>query len=83
MKKFKCWLKEVTNCAAGSGVRGFGDVSGNPAGDISSYAATNAQMPPAAQPMVDQHLALHNNTDALVNFDDKKNGLVSKNKVRK
>lgn len=43
MKSFKDFINEdgPANCSAGSGVRGFGDVSGQPAGNISNYAAIN------------------------------------------
>lgn len=57
--RFKNWLMESTNASAGAGIRGFGDVSGQPAGDISNYAATNASTPPQAQGMVDQHNSMH------------------------
>ena len=59
MKSFKSWLNEVANCSAGLGVRGLGDVSGTPGGDISSYASQNASAPPVAQSMVDAHNAMH------------------------
>lgn len=64
MKSFKQWIVENTpsNVSAGIGIRGLGDVTGNPTGDISAYAAANAATPPAAQAMVDQHNALHNGT---------------------
>lgn len=44
MKKFKLWIIEdgPTNISAGTGVRGLGDVSGQPGGSISNYAAANA-----------------------------------------
>lgn len=44
IKTFASWLSEdaPTNVSAGEGVRGFGDVSGQPAGSISNYAAANA-----------------------------------------
>ena len=59
--RFKTWLFEGTpaNVSSGSGVRGFGDVSGMPAGDISNYAAANASAPPAAGDMVNQHNSMH------------------------
>lgn len=42
MKSFKDFISESpANCSAGSGVRGFGDVSGQPAGNISNYAIAN------------------------------------------
>lgn len=59
MKKFKRWLTEITNCSAGPGIRGMGDVSGTPGGDITNYAAQNASAPPVAQAMVDAHNAMH------------------------
>lgn len=60
MKTFKEFLEETpANVSAGTGVRGFGDVSGNPTGDITNYAAANASAPPVAAAMVDQHNALH------------------------
>ena len=59
MKTFRAWLTEVTNTVVGTGVRGLGDVTGTPAGDITNYAAYNASQPPAAQSMVDQHNAMH------------------------
>lgn len=45
MKKFSQWVSESApaNVSAGLGVRGLGDVSGQPAGDISNYAAANAE----------------------------------------
>lgn len=44
IKTFTSWLSEdaPTNVSAGTGVRGFGDVSGQPAGSISNYAAANS-----------------------------------------
>lgn len=59
MKTFKAWLTEITNTVVGTGVRGLGDVTGTPAGDITNYAAHNAAQPPVAQSMVDQHNAMH------------------------
>lgn len=48
MKKFCEWLKEEgpSNVSAGLGVRGLGDVTGTPGGDISNYAASNAAEAP-------------------------------------
>lgn len=65
MKTFKEYLKEVANVSTGLGVRGLGDVSGVPAGDISNYAASNAVAPPVAQNMIDQHNAMHNSISAV------------------
>lgn len=79
MKPFKNWLNEVTNTSSGSGVRGLGDVSGSPSGDITSYAAANASTPPQAQDMVDQHNGMH--TDSLkagIDADTKDNILKKK-----
>lgn len=79
MRTFRAWVNESTNCSAGSGIRGFGDVSGQPAGDITNYAAANAQTPAQAQGLVDQHNAMH--TDALkagVDADTKDNVLKKK-----
>lgn len=44
IKNFSSWLSESapTNVSAGTGVRGLGDVTGQPAGSISNYAAANA-----------------------------------------
>lgn len=61
--RFKTWLMEVANVSAGAGVRGFGDVTGQPAGDISNYAAANASTPAPAADIVNQHNAMH--VDAL------------------
>lgn len=79
MKPFKNWLNEVANMSSGLGVRGLGDVSGSPTGDISAYAAANAATPPASQDMVDQHNGMH--TDALkagIDADTKDNILKKK-----
>lgn len=81
MKSFREYLEELTNVSAGLGVRGLGDVSGVPAGDISNYAAQNATAPPVAQGMVDQHNAMH--TDALkagIDADTKDNILKPRKK---
>lgn len=59
MKTFRAWLAEVTNTVVGQGVRGLGDVTGTPAGDITNYAAYNASQPPVAQTLVDQHNNMH------------------------
>ena len=59
MKSFKAWLTEITNTVVGPGIRGLGDVTGMPAGDITNYAAHNAAQPPIAQSIVDQHNAMH------------------------
>lgn len=44
IRRFKSWLFEdaPTNMSVGTGVRGLGDVTGQPAGSISNYAAANA-----------------------------------------
>lgn len=44
MKKFSQWVSESApaNVSAGLGVRGLGDVTGQPAGNITNYAAANA-----------------------------------------
>jgi hypothetical protein len=46
MKPFKQWLTEITNGTAGIAVRGLGNVTGDPAGSISAYAARNAAEAP-------------------------------------
>lgn len=63
--RFKTWLFEnaPTNVSVGAGIRGLGDVSGQPAGDISNYAAANASTPAPAADIVNQHNAMH--VDAL------------------
>ena len=79
MKSFRTWIEEATNCSAGIGVRGLGDVTGEPKGDISAYAAANASSPAPTQDMVDQHNGLH--TDALkagIEADTKDNILKKK-----
>lgn len=48
MKSFKQWLVETSpaNVSVGLGIRGLGDVTGTPGGDISNYAAANAAEAP-------------------------------------
>lgn len=60
--KFKKWIFEAapTNHSVGPGVRGLGDVSGQPAGDISNYAAANAiESADTAKDLLKQHTAAH------------------------
>jgi hypothetical protein len=67
MKTFKNWLKEdgpANGIGSGGGIRGLGNVTGDPGGGISNYAAQNAAAPPAAQALIDQHNAMVN-TDAV------------------
>lgn len=81
MKTFKAWLTEITNTAVGTGVRGLGDVTGTPAGDITNYAAHNAAQSPVAQSMVDQHNAMHMGISAVqagMDADTKDSGLKKK-----
>jgi len=64
MKTFKQFLESApANVSSGTGIRGFGDVSGTPGGNVSNYTSQNAVTPPVAQQMVDQHVELHNTTD--------------------
>lgn len=77
MKSFQLWLNEITNSSAGTGVRGFGDVSGNPGGNLNAYAAQNAIAVPVAQDMVNQHNSLHS-IQVNTNSDTKDNILRSK-----
>lgn len=81
MKTFRQFLEETpANVSAGTGVRGFGDVSGNPMGDISNYAAANASAPPVAAAMVDQHNAMHTAALQASDADTKDNLLKPKKK---
>lgn len=88
MKSFRQFLEETpANVSSGLGVRGFGDVSGNPAGAINTYAAANASAPPIAADMVAQHLDLHNaptvgdgTIEAGIDADTKDNILNKKSK---
>lgn len=60
--KFKKWVVESSpaNCSAGSGVRGFGDVSGQPTGSISNYAAANAiENADTPKDLLKQHSSMH------------------------
>lgn len=60
--KFKRWFTESapTNVSAGYGVRGLGDVTGKPAGDISNYAAANAiENADTPKDLLKQHASLH------------------------
>jgi hypothetical protein len=66
MKNFKSWLAETsTNVSAGFGVRGLGDVSGQPTGDISNYAMSNSseqeKLTNNTQQMIDDHNNIMNN----------------------
>lgn len=85
MITFKQWMTEEspTNVSSGTGVRGFGDVTGNPAGDISNYAATNA----ATSTQIANSLAAHINSlnDIKASMDtDTKNDILhnQKHKVK-
>lgn len=60
MKSFRQFIEETpTNVSSGFGVRGFGDISGNPAGTLNPWAAQNASTPPPGQELIDQHFDLH------------------------
>ena len=65
MKKFRQWIIEhmPTNVSSGMGVRGFGDVTGNPAGDITNYAAANA----AEQARIAADLGI-NTSDGVISY---------------
>jgi hypothetical protein len=61
MKTFKKWLLEDSpaNSIAGGGIRGMGNVTGDPNGDITNYATNNAteqgQVSSDVQSMIDSH----------------------------
>lgn len=62
MKTFRSWLKEdgpTNGIGSGGGVRGLGNVTGDPGGDLTGYAAQNAAATPPAQSMVSQHMDMH------------------------
>lgn len=87
MKKFKEFISESpTNVSSGLGIRGFGDVSGDPKGSLSNWAAQNAVTPPPGQDLIAQHLDLHTSTssvDAGINSDTKDNILhIGKVKIK-
>lgn len=77
MKTFKKFLEETpANVSAGTGVRGFGDVSGNPAGSINSYAAFNASdnsRTDAVNGIIDQHNTMHTGSLEASDADTKDN----------
>lgn len=66
MKTFSQWVSESApaNVSAGIGVRGLGDVTGNPAGDITNYAAANA----AEQARITAELGI-NTSDGVIGYE--------------
>jgi hypothetical protein len=84
MKTLKQFLDETpANISAGTGVRGFGDVSGTPTGDITNYAAFNASdnsRADAVNGIVDQHNAMHTDSLEASDADTKDNLLKPKKK---
>lgn len=77
MITFKEFISESpTNVSSGLGIRGLGDVSGDPKGSLSNWAAQNAATPPPAQDLINQHLDLHTSTSSVssgINSDTKDN----------
>lgn len=81
--KFNYNEEAPANVSAGSGVRGFGDVSGTPTGDITNYAAYNASdtsRNDAVSSVVDQHNAMHTAALEASDADTKDNILKPKKK---
>lgn len=79
MKKFCDWLKEEgpANVSVGLGIRGLGDVTGEPKGSITNYAAANAAEAP--KPFI-------NTSDGVMGYeggDTKDQIMGKKNKAKK